>query len=102
MAVNKRLFRHDKGADVLYVSFGLDEPSFCEDFTDFILIERGIFTKLPTGLRVINFSKHADELMKELPRIRAFVLDKFDRFADNQATVREELDEERFKELLHT
>jgi uncharacterized protein YuzE len=49
---------YDTAADTLYVSFGTGEPSYAEEIDDVFVVEMGMFSHLPTGFRVINFSKH--------------------------------------------
>ena len=49
---------YDSEADTLYVSFGTGEPSYAEEIDDVFVVEMGMFSHLPTGFRVINFSKH--------------------------------------------
>lgn len=51
---------YDDFADVLYVTFGSGEPSYCEEIDDLLLIERGMFSKIPTGLRIINLRNFLD------------------------------------------
>jgi hypothetical protein len=53
----KVTFEVDKEGDIAYFTLGTGEPSYCEEFSDFILIERGIFSKLLTGIRILNFNK---------------------------------------------
>lgn len=57
MAMKKPTIDYDKEADVLYVSFGIDEPSYCEPLNSFVLLELGAFTRQPTGFRVIQPGK---------------------------------------------
>jgi len=57
MAMKKPTIDYDKEADVLYVSFGIDEPSYCESLNSFVLLELGAFTRQPTGFRVIQPGK---------------------------------------------
>lgn len=57
MAMKKPTIDYDKEADVLYVSFGTDEPSYCESLNNFVLLELGAFTRQPTGFRVIQPGK---------------------------------------------
>lgn len=47
-------YDYDKEGDVLYISFGTGEPSFCDNLNDFILIEFGIYSGLPTGMRMLD------------------------------------------------
>ena len=53
----KITFEVDRIGDVAYLTLGTGEPSYCEEFSDFILIERGMFSKFITGLRILNFKK---------------------------------------------
>jgi len=54
MATSKPKISYDDEADVLYVSFVIDEPSYCEPLSSFLLLELGMFTNQPTGFRVIQ------------------------------------------------
>lgn len=54
MATSKSKISYDDEADVLYVSFGIDEPSYCKPLSSFLLLELGMFTNQPTGFRVIQ------------------------------------------------
>jgi len=54
MAPSKPKISYDDEADVLYVSLGIDEPSYCEPLSSFLLLELGMFTNQPTGFRVIQ------------------------------------------------
>jgi hypothetical protein len=49
---------YDKDADVYYVTVMTGEPSIVEEQDDRLLVEIGIFTGLPTGFRILNYSKH--------------------------------------------
>ena len=51
-------FEVDRKSDILYISLGLGEPSYCEEFDDAILVERGIHSDLITGFRVLDISKY--------------------------------------------
>ena len=44
--------------DVYYVSFKTGEPSYGLEVDDILIIELGLFTNLPTGFRILNFSKN--------------------------------------------
>ena len=50
---------YDQEDDVYYVSFKTSEPSFVVevDGTDNLLLEVGMFTRMPTGFRILEFSK---------------------------------------------
>lgn len=49
---------YDPETDTMYVSFGTGEPSYAEELDDVLVLEMGVFSRLPTGFRIINFSKH--------------------------------------------
>lgn len=49
---------YDKETDIYYVTFKTGEPSYCEEVDDILVLEMGMFTNLPTGFRILNFSKH--------------------------------------------
>ncbi|MFA4889808.1 MAG: hypothetical protein WC628_09590 [Candidatus Omnitrophota bacterium] len=44
--------------DIYYVTFKTGEPSYCQEIDDILIIELGLFTNLPTGFRILNFSKN--------------------------------------------
>ncbi|TET11244.1 hypothetical protein E3J84_03115 [Candidatus Aerophobetes bacterium] len=48
---------YDEFGDVLYVTFGTGELSYCEEIDDFLLLELGIFSNLPTGFRLVGFKE---------------------------------------------
>jgi len=50
--------QYDIEDDVYYVTFKTGEPSFVMEVDDILLLEVGIFTKMPTGFRILNFKKH--------------------------------------------
>ncbi len=54
--------RYDSDSDVYYVTVRTGEPSIVQEHDDRMLIEVGIFTKLPTGFRVLNYSKLQTEV----------------------------------------
>jgi len=49
---------YDKEADVLYITLGTKEPSYCEEVDDILLIEKGFTTNKITGFRVLDFKHH--------------------------------------------
>lgn len=51
-------FDYDKEADVLYISFGTGEPSYCEEVDDILLVERGFVTNNITGFRILDIKYH--------------------------------------------
>ena len=50
--------RYDKEDDIYYVTVRTNEPSIAVECDDRLLMEIGIFTRLPTGFRIFNFSKY--------------------------------------------
>jgi len=54
--------RYDSEEDIYYVTFKTGEPSCVIEHDDILLLEKGIFTGLPTGFRILNFSKHKDKV----------------------------------------
>ncbi len=49
---------YDKEDDVYYVTFKTGEPSYVVEMDDILLLEVGLFTNMPTGFRILNYSKH--------------------------------------------
>lgn len=50
--------QYDKDADIYYVTVLTGEPSIIEEVDDKLLVETGIFTGMPTGFRILQFSKN--------------------------------------------
>src|SRR4030042_1397614 len=55
---------YDKDADVFYVSFGENEPTYIENIDDFLLLEVGWFSKLPRGFRILGPKYHKIKQVK--------------------------------------
>lgn len=55
---------YDQEDDIYYVTFKTGEPSYCVEVNDNLLIEVGMFTKLPTGFRILNFQKSKIKAIK--------------------------------------
>ena len=49
---------YDQEDDVYYVTFKTGEPSYVVEVDDILLLEVGMFTHMPTGFRILNYSKH--------------------------------------------
>lgn len=49
---------YDQEEDVYYVTFKTNEPSYVMEVDDVLLWEMGIFSNMPTGFRILNFSKN--------------------------------------------
>jgi hypothetical protein len=58
--------------DIYYVTFKTGEPSYCYEIDDVLILELGLFTNLPTGFRILNFTKnkikivHIEVLVKKI------------------------------------
>jgi len=50
--------RYDQEDDVYYVTVKTGEPSLVTEHDDRLLVEFGIFTGMPTGFRILNFTKN--------------------------------------------
>ncbi|MDE1976860.1 MAG: hypothetical protein KGL04_02465 [Elusimicrobia bacterium] len=48
---------YDEEDDVYYVTFKTGEPSGVVEMDDILLLEVGAFSGLPTGFRILNYSK---------------------------------------------
>jgi uncharacterized protein YuzE len=51
-------FDYDKEADVLYITLGTGEPSYCEEVDDILLVERGLLSNKITGFRILDVRHH--------------------------------------------
>ena len=73
---------YDKYADVLYVTFGTGEPSYCEEFDDFLLLEVGIFSNFPVGFRIVGLKEaiKSDILKKMKPKIEDAIKTRMQKF----------------------
>ncbi len=49
---------YDEQADVLYFTFGGNEPCYTENIDDFLMVEIGWFSRLPHGFCVIGPKAH--------------------------------------------
>jgi hypothetical protein len=48
---------YDQEDDIYYVTVKTGEPSIVVEHDDHLLIEMGIFTRMPTGFRILNYAK---------------------------------------------
>jgi uncharacterized protein YuzE len=64
--------RYDEESDIYYVTFKSGEPSFAKEVDDVLLLEVGAFTGLPTGFRLLNYSKHKVTQV-EIKRVREVI-----------------------------
>jgi hypothetical protein len=54
---------YDQEDDIYYVTFETGEPSYAVEVDDILVLEVGMFTNMPTGFRILNFSKNrVDEI----------------------------------------
>lgn len=53
--------RYDREDDIYYVTVDTHEPSFGMEIDDRLLVEMGMFTGLPTGFRIFNYTKNKIE-----------------------------------------
>ena len=51
-------FDYDEDGDVLYISFGTGEPSYCDEVDGMLLVERGIITNAIIGFRILDVRHH--------------------------------------------
>jgi len=60
MRVNKLKvsFDFNEDSDVLHISLGTEEPSYCEEVDDVLLIERGYFSNQITGFQIMDIKYH--------------------------------------------
>ncbi|MDP2928665.1 MAG: hypothetical protein Q8O01_01195 [Candidatus Omnitrophota bacterium] len=83
--------------DVYYVTFNTSEPSYCQEIDDILIMELGLFTHLPTGFRILNFSKNRVKIVKFsvlLKKIKEALQDvDLPRLKDRETQVKEALEE---------
>jgi len=66
---------YDEESDIYYVTFKTGEPSHVIELNDILLLEVGMFSALPTGFRILNYSKqkgisfNIKEIRKEVGNI---------------------------------
>ena len=51
-------FDFDEEADVLHITLGTGEPSYCEEIDDILLVERGMFSHQITGFQIMDVHLH--------------------------------------------
>ncbi len=51
-------FDYDKKTDVLHITLGTGEPSYCEEVDDILLVERGMFSHQITGFQIMDIEFH--------------------------------------------
>ena len=50
--------KYDQEDDIYYVTFKTGEPSYVVEVDDVMLLEIGMYTKMPTGFRILNYNSH--------------------------------------------
>ena len=55
-------FDYDKGADVLYISFGNPQEAICEEVSDGILLRKHIVTGKIVGITIIGYKTLAQDM----------------------------------------
>ena len=51
-------FDYDEESDVLHITLGTGEPSYCEEIDDILLLERGMFSHQITGFQIMDVRLH--------------------------------------------
>ena len=51
-------FDFDEESDVLHITLGTGEPSYCEEIDDIVLVERGMFSHQITGFQIMDVHLH--------------------------------------------
>ena len=61
--------QYDQEDDVYYVSFRTGEPSVVQEHDDTLMVEVGMFSGMPTGFRILKYTKHktaANNLIQDM------------------------------------
>jgi uncharacterized protein YuzE len=69
-------FEFDEESDVLYISLNTGEPSFCEEIDDILLVEKGFYSGLVTGFRILDVKERGIEGVELKLLIQAFRTEK--------------------------
>ena len=72
----KLAFEYDGDGDVLYISLGTREPSYCEEIDDVVLVEKGFFSNQITGFRILDASRRKVKIDVLLERILPEVIER--------------------------
>lgn len=86
-------FDYNEDADILHISLGTGEPSYCEEVDDFLLVERGYFSHQITGFQIMDVSYHGIQqvevgafikraLAEEAKEVRDLIQEKKNRVPD--------------------
>lgn len=63
-------FDFDEAADVLHITLGTGEPSYCEEVDDIILVERGMFSHQITGFQIMDITLHGIKKVEVIAHIQ--------------------------------
>lgn len=87
---------YDQEDDVYYVTFCTNEPSRVVEVDDVLLWEIGVFTNMPTGFRILNYSKN------KIARVAVMVKEAEKMFEEGKRKLQSDLDcrESRIEEML--
>ncbi len=90
---------YDKENDVYYFTFKTGEPSYCVEVNDVLVLEIGLFTKLPTGFRILNLTKQETKRVP-LDVVRKHLADVLKNLSSPTLSDREAAVEEGLKKVL--
>jgi hypothetical protein len=84
---------YDSEDDIYYVTFETGEPSCAVEIDDVLIFEVGIYTNMPTGFRILNFSKNkiaeisfsAEKIKKAIAPLRDKAKSRFQARAEDVA-----------------
>lgn len=77
MAAGQKLtVEYDRDGDVLYISLGTREPSYCEEIDDIVLVEKGFFSNQITGFRILDASRRKVKVGVVLKRVIPGVVER--------------------------
>ncbi len=91
---------YDEESDIYYVSFKTGEPSCAIELDDVLLIERGIFTGMPTGFRILNFKKNPVEAVGILVKKVKKAMENVQKNVEKEFRTRENQMEQRLEKVL--
>ncbi len=92
-------FDYDKEADVLYITLGTGEPSYCEEIDDILLVERGFITNNITGFRVLDVKHHGIKAV-EIRVFRVLKQEKPPLWVPYFGALKERLESEQLKNMI--
>lgn len=93
-------FDYDKEADILYITLGTGESSYCEEVDDMLLVERGLLSNSITGFRILDVRYHGIEKV-ELEVSRVIKREKPPLWVPQLEAIKREFGSERLRDLVH-